>query len=69
MRELEGTIDIPENRPFALMPSVEKKEGDKTQYCYSIKDAQNLQRQWNELPEFVKNYIKELEEDVKRYKV
>ena len=46
-----------------------KKKGAENTQSYSIKDLENLKKQWEDLPVFVKKYIKQLEGDVTKLKV
>lgn len=56
------------NQPFALMKE-DKKKNDTNSQAYSIKELDNLKQQWENLPGFVKRYIKQLEGDVTTLKV
>lgn len=49
--------------------SEDKKKNDTNSQAYSIKELDNLKQQWENLPGFVKRYIKQLEGDVTTLKV
>jgi len=55
------------NQPFALMK--DDKKNQTNSQAYSIKELDNLKQQWENLPGFVKRYIKQLEGDVTTLKV
>jgi hypothetical protein len=70
------------NQPFALMKGFfssfhlsnnispeDKKNNNTNSQAYSIKELDNLKQQWENLPGFVKRYIKQLEGDVTALKV
>lgn len=52
------------NQVLNYIEGPKKGEGEKNQSVYSLKDMDEHKKQWDNLPPFVKRYIKQLEAQV-----